>query len=98
MIYTTSTDNSATRSLGQNALEAYGIAILIAEDEEGHYEVVGPVSTIEEAAEIAGSDMATRMGLLESDEDPGLCPAVYKLWSRNSDGQYRVVREIQSQI
>ena len=73
-----------------------GIAILVAEDEEGQYELVGPVATINEAREIAASDMASRMHSLERGGDPGICPALYKVWSRNRDGKYCIVSEIEN--
>ena len=50
-----------------------GLAMLIAEDEEGNTQPVAVASTISEAREIAQSDLAGRMRRLESDEDPGLC-------------------------
>ncbi len=36
-----------------------GLAMLIAEDEEGHYEPIGVASTINEAKEIAASDLVS---------------------------------------
>jgi hypothetical protein len=38
-----------------------GIALLIAESDDGWYEPVGPVATINEAREIASHNMAFRM-------------------------------------
>jgi len=71
-----------------------GLAILIAEDEEGRIEPVAVVGTINEAREIAVSDMRGRMRRLDQDEDPGICPARYRLWARGIDGDYIVAREI----
>jgi hypothetical protein len=71
-----------------------GLAMLIAEDEEGHYEPVGVVATINEAREIAASDLRGRLHRLEHDLDPGMCPYEYKVWARNIDGDYRVVTKI----
>jgi len=34
------------------------------------------------------------MSCLEDAEDPGICPAVYKLWARGIDGTYRLASEI----
>ncbi len=56
--------------------------MLIAEDEEGHYEPVGIVLTINEAKEIAENDMRERRRRLDRGEEAGLCPSEYKLWAR----------------
>jgi len=80
----------------QDGPETYGIGMLIAEDAEGRYQVVGHVFTINEAREIAEYDSATRVLARERGEDPGICPAIYKLWTRNSEGWWHVVCEIQS--
>ena len=71
-----------------------GLAMLIAEDEEGHQEPVDVVSTINEAKEIAECDLRSRMCSLERGEDPGICPHIYKLWARGIDGDYRIACEI----
>ena len=42
-----------------------GLAMLIAEDEEGHHEPVAVASTINEAKELAESDLRGRMRRLE---------------------------------
>jgi hypothetical protein len=70
-----------------------GLAMLIAEDEEGHYEAVAVASTVNEAKELAESDLRARQRRLECGEDPGLCPFVYKLWARGADGRYIVAHE-----
>lgn len=75
---------------------ALGIAMLIAEDEEGNYEPVSPVSTINDARELAAGDLRNRMHRLERGEDPGLCPSSYKLWARGIDGAYRLATEIEA--
>ncbi|MBZ5622893.1 MAG: hypothetical protein LAQ69_29780 [Acidobacteriia bacterium] len=67
-----------------------GMAMLIAEDEEGRHEPVAVASTINEAKEIAQSDLRGRMRRLERGEDPGICPYTYKLWARGIDGDYRI--------
>jgi hypothetical protein len=69
-----------------------GIAMLIAEDENGAYEPLGPVATIAEAREVAQSDLSHRRRDLERGGLP-LCPAVYKVWARGSDGDYKVAAE-----
>jgi hypothetical protein len=71
-----------------------GLATLIAEDEEGHYEPVSVVSSISEAREIAASDLRGRMRRLEHDRDPGLCPCAYKVWATGIEGSYIVAAEL----
>ena len=72
-----------------------GLAMLIAEDDDGCYEPVGMAGTINEAKELAQSDLRARMRRLENDEDPGICATVYKLWARGIDGAYRIALEIE---
>ncbi len=67
--------------------------LVIAEDEEGAYEPVALASTLSEAEELARSDYACRLRLLERDADPGLCPYVYRLWARRQ-GRYESAGEI----
>ena len=71
-----------------------GSAMLIAEDEEGHYQPVASVISINEGREIAQDDLRRRTRLLECDADPGLCPYCYKIWARGIDGDLRVAAEI----
>ena len=71
-----------------------GLAMLIAEDEEGHHEPVAVASTINEAKELAESDFRGRRRRLERGEDPGLCPYVYKVWAQGIDGYYLLAHEI----
>ena len=73
-----------------------GLAMLIVEDEEGHYEPVASVSTINEAKELAADDLLHRQERLERDEDPGLCPCSYKVWARGMDGGFRLACEIEA--
>jgi len=75
-----------------------GLAMLIAEDEEGHYEPVAVASTIHEAKELAESDLRGRMRRLERGGDPGMCPYTYKLWAQGVEGDYRLAYEIQAAI
>ena len=70
-----------------------GLAMLIAEAEEGQYEPVSVVTTVGEAREIARSDMASRMRRLEKGESP-LCPCAYKVWARRADGRQAIVATI----
>ena len=70
-----------------------GLAMLIAEGEDGHYEPVAVASTIREAKELAGDDLRSRMHRIERGEDR-LCPARYLLWARGGNGDYRVAFEI----
>jgi hypothetical protein len=64
-----------------------GIATLIAEDEEGHYEPVNYASTLAEGFEMAREDLRNRRKNLEADRDPGLCPWEYKVWARGLEGR-----------
>jgi len=71
-----------------------GIAMLIAEDEEGRYPPVASVININEGREIARSDLRRRMRELERGNDPGLCPHSYKIWVNGLEGDYRVAAEL----
>ena len=64
-----------------------GIATLIVEDEEGHYEPVNYASSLGEGFEMAKEDLRNRQQKLESDKDPGLCPWQYKVWARGLEGR-----------
>jgi hypothetical protein len=72
-----------------------GIAMLIAETEDGDYEPVGTVATINEAREIARDDMARRMRRLEGGSEP-TCPATYKVWARDYQGEYAIACQIEA--
>jgi hypothetical protein len=71
-----------------------GLAMLIAESEDGQHEPIAVVGTISEAREVAGSDLRDRMRRLDKCEDAGLCPILYKVWARGIDGTYRTACEI----
>jgi hypothetical protein len=71
-----------------------GLAMLIAESEEGQHEPVAVVRTISEARELANSDLRDRTRRLEQGEDAGLCPFLYQVWARGTDGRYRLAHEI----
>ena len=64
-----------------------GIATLIVEDEEGHYEPVNYASSLGEGFEMAKEDLRNRQRKLEADQDPGLCPWEYKVWARGLEGK-----------
>jgi hypothetical protein len=68
------------------------VGILIAECETGQYEVVGPVSTINEGIEIARHDHTRRLRTVEQGDDP-MHVDIYKVWARNHDGDYAIVFE-----
>jgi hypothetical protein len=70
-----------------------GLAMLIAESEDGQYEPVAVVANVGEAREIASDDMASRMRRLEHGESP-LCPYTYKVWARGIEGEHRIACEI----
>jgi hypothetical protein len=71
-----------------------GLAMLIAEGEDGQHEPVAVVGTINEAREAVESDLRDRIRRLELGEDAGLCPTLYKVWARGIDGDYRLAYEI----
>ena len=71
-----------------------GLAMLIAENDEGCYQPIAMVNTITEAKELAENDLRARMKRLERGEDAGICAAIYKLWARGVDGEYRIAIEI----
>ena len=73
-----------------------GLAMLIAEDEEGHTQPVGVASTINEAKEIASSDLTGRMRSLERGNEHGLCPYEYKVWAQGIDGDYRIAATLKA--
>ena len=81
-------------SIGRD--EDLGIGILLADDATGHYEVLGPVATINEAIEIARHDFSTRLEELDHQGDP-MHVEVYKVWSRNYDGEYSIAFEIREE-
>ncbi|MEO7653184.1 MAG: hypothetical protein ABIZ80_22220 [Bryobacteraceae bacterium] len=93
---------TATTTTGQTAFAIeitdtteLGLAMLIVEDEDGHYEPVGVVASLAEAREVAQDDLRHRMKRLESDGDP-LCPSTYKVWARGIDGDYRLAGELKN--
>jgi hypothetical protein len=90
----TPTNNKRHPLFGRVATDSsLGIAILIAEDDDGRYWPIGLASTIGEAREIAESDMRVRMRDLERGKTPA-CPAVYTLWSCDLNGEYGVIRKL----
>lgn len=74
-----------------------GLAMLIAESEDGCYEPVAVVANIGEAREIAQRDRRSRMKRLEHGES-SLCPYAYKVWARGIDGDYRIICEINDHL
>lgn len=70
-----------------------GLAILAAEFGEGAYQPIGVVVSINEAREIAATDMRSRMRDLEAGKDPA-CPEAYIVWAQGLDGDYRVAQRI----
>ena len=51
------------------------------------------MASINEAREIAASDLRGRMKQLERGGEPA-CPERYVVWAQGSDGSYRQVKEI----
>ena len=70
-----------------------GIAMLIAEFDGGSYQPVAAVVSINEAREIAASNLRARMKDLERGGEPA-CPERYVVWAQGNDGSYRQVKEI----
>jgi hypothetical protein len=70
-----------------------GLAMLIAESEDGQYEPVAIIANVREAREIAQHDYRSRIERLERGGSP-LCPYVYKVWARGTNGEHRIVCEI----
>jgi hypothetical protein len=87
------TNNKRHPLYGRIAADAdLGIAFLVAETEEGQYEPISPVVTINDAREIASQDMRIRMCDLERGGAPA-CPEAYRVWARGDRGTYSVIRE-----
>ena len=70
-----------------------GMAMLIAESEQGGYEPVSIVLNVAEAREVAQCDLNRRMRLIEQGGDT-VCPVAYAVWARGFDGGYRRVAEV----
>ena len=70
-----------------------GLAMLIAESEDGQYEPIAVVGNVGEARELAADDFRSRMERLEAGGDP-ICPHAYKVWARGIDGEHRIACEI----
>ncbi len=60
----------------------FGLHVLIVEDEEGHYEPIANVSTINEAKELVADDLRCRRERLERDEDPSVSTVRLQAWAR----------------
>jgi hypothetical protein len=67
--------------------------MLIAEFGQGNYQPVAAVASINEAREIAASDMRARTKDLERGGEPA-CPERYVVWAQGADGSYRQVTEM----
>ena len=72
-----------------------GLAVLIAEDDDGRYEPISVVVSIAEGREIALSDLRRRIRLIEREEDVGLCPTRYKVFARGTEGCYILASELE---
>ena len=70
-----------------------GLAMLIAEFGDGSYQPVAVVVSINEAREIAASNLRGRMKQLERGGEPA-CPERYVVWAQGHDGGYCQVKEI----
>ena len=69
-----------------------GLGMLIAETEDGTYQPIGVVESIEEAKEMASANMAARIRELEKGGSP-MSVYCFKVWANSTNG-YRVVAEI----
>jgi hypothetical protein len=63
-----------------------GLAILVAEFGAGNYQPVGVVVSINEAREIADSDMRGRIHDVDRGKTPG-CPGRYLVWAQGLEGE-----------
>ena len=70
-----------------------GLAMLIAESEDGRYEPVAIVANVREARGIAQHDYRSRINALSAAALP-FCPYLYKVWARGANGEHRIVCEI----
>ena len=70
-----------------------GLAMLIADLGDGHYQPIGVVVSINEAREIAASDMRGRMRDLEAGKSPA-CPESYVVWAQGLEGDYRELKRL----
>ena len=69
-----------------------GQGMLIAETEDGTYEPIGVVESIEEAKYMASANIAARIQELEKGGSP-MSVYCFKVWANSANG-YRVVEEI----
>ena len=70
-----------------------GMAMLVAEFADGTYQPIATVVSIDEAKEIAESNMRYRMRELERGGAPA-CPECYKVWAQGLGGEYITAKEI----
>ena len=70
-----------------------GLAMLIAETDDGRYEPVAVVVSIDEAREIAASNFAHRLKEIAMGCEDVACPARYAIWAQGLGGDYRLIRE-----
>jgi hypothetical protein len=71
-----------------------GLAMLIAEGDDGQHQPLAVVGSISEGREAANADFRDRLRLTELGEDAGLCPVRYKIWARGLGGSYCIACEI----
>ena len=70
-----------------------GLAMLIADLGDGQYLPIGVVVSIDEAREIAASDMRGRMRDLDAGKTPA-CPESYVVWAQGLEGDYRELKRL----
>ena len=71
-----------------------GLAILVAVFGDANYHPVGVVVSVNEAREMAASDMRGRMRDLERGKTPA-CPERYLVWAQGLEGEYITAATIQ---
>ena len=89
----TATDATPGFAIRINDDTELDLAMLIADLGDGHYQPIGVVVSINEAREIAASDMRGRMRDLEAGETPA-CPESYVVWAQGLEGTYREVKRL----
>ena len=89
---TPTTTTNATLIIDETIELEFG-SLLIAEAEDGSYEPVGMVSTIEEARTLAAENLHQRRSDLTKGESP-MCPDRYVIWQRGRKG-YSLLQAIE---
>jgi hypothetical protein len=86
--------STANRTAAVDPDSELAAGLLLAESEEGRYEPVSAVSTINEAIEIAQGNFQHRLNELDRGGAP-MCPERYVVWASSREGDYEIVSEIE---